>query len=524
MIFDRPIAVLRAVVAGGISYTALATGPDSSLAIPDKYWLRSRFGRLFAWTALILFVLVGVSVYSREHDLLPAILSHPSRADITKEQYIEAVLGDPVEGLLDPEPIRKKCDETQYQEGLIWHCDTVVGGIGNVGNMWLNCVRYAIEAGGVFYALLPPLSRVSCFAKLTPSPATTLILPRLGARSDNLIDLGNKEHSVDLSYLFDVDHFLEAWQEVCPQIHAVVSDAEVPGLPPSPSDRSPHLAPSRVKSFPMRKYLIVDPSGWREAFDTWLGKVPAPAVSAESPVRVWQDMVLAQWNREKNSPAFGNAFPRLFRYPRQTRRLAAATLWSLEQRIGRAVVADSILLLPADASAMTSRANSLGPGRLAPAGFLGAHMRVAADAAAAGWPGYEAQAPFFIAEAKLRNLTTVYLATGSDEHRARFRTDAAAEGLQVLTKEDLLDEQDLAELRTLTWDQQALVDFDVLVHSTYFYGFVRSSFSWALALRRGTLPEAGPSQVTDQLGDEFRDNISAVVGRHPNINPEGMWP
>lgn len=27
-------------------------------------------------------------------------------------------------------------------------------------------------------------------------------------------------------------------------------------------------------------------------------------------------------------------------------------------------------------------------------------MRAAADAAAAGWPGYEAQAPFYLAEAK----------------------------------------------------------------------------------------------------------------------------
>lgn len=150
-------------------------------------------------------------------------------------------------------------------------------------------------------------------------------------------------------------------------------------------------------------------------------------------------------------------------------------------------------------------------------------MRVATDAATAGWPGYDAQAPLFIVEAKRLNLTTIYLATGSPEHRDLFRADAAREGLSVIVKEDLLFGEELAELQSLMWDQQALVDFDILMHSTSFYGFVRSSFSWSLALRRSTLPEAvGSSRITEQ--DEYRDNLSAVVGRYPNINPEGLWP
>ncbi|CAK7231217.1 inducible alternative oxidase 2 [Sporothrix bragantina] len=484
---------------------ALIPSASSTLALRDTLWRKPRFARLFVYTAVGLSVLIGIAVYSSSHELLRKVARpRPQHNPLSKEEYIEAILRNPVEGVLDPEPISRKCNETQFQEGLVWHCDTVVGGIGNVGNMWLNCVRYAIEAG-----------------------ATTLILPTLGARSDNLVDLGNKDNAVDLSVLFDVDYFLDAWQQVCPQMRAVVNDTDITNLPGSTSHRSPHLQPANVKAFPMRKYLLVDPAGWREAFDSWLGGIikQGPPMTAEAPVRVWQNMVLAQWNREasSNTPAFGNAFPRLFQFPETTRRLAASVLWNMEPEVGRPVISDS-LRSSTTVSSTIEKTNHLTPGRLAPDAYMGVHMRVAADAATAGWPGYEAQAPFFIAEAQRRNLSTIYLATGSQVHRDRFRADAAAAGLQVLTKEDLVNEEERATLQTLIWDQQALVDFDVLVHSSFFYGFVRSSFSWAIALRRGTLPEAGPSQVTDELGDEYRDNLSAVVGRHPNINPEGMWP
>ncbi|RFU35264.1 hypothetical protein B7463_g1050, partial [Scytalidium lignicola] len=464
--------------------------------------LRLHLRRLFILTAALLCVLAVFTVYTRSDRLHFTLSPSPSpspgssRSNISKDQFVSAILREPVEGLLDPGPIRKKCNETKFQEGLVWHCAAVNGGIGNVVNMWLNCVRYAMEAG-----------------------ATTMILPRLSARSDNLIDLGDENRSVELSYLLDLPYFFESWKQVCPQIRAVASDAEVPNL--APIAASPHLSPSGVKSFNMRKYLIVDPTGWREAFDAWMAKNEVfTTMSAEKPVRVWQNLVLAQWNREAHPLEFAHSFPRLFRHIPETRRLAALVLWNLEKKLASPVVSDAIVLSPGISP--SSKVNSLGPHRLVANGFLGAHMRVAADAAAAGWPGYEAQAPFYIAEAKRLNLTTIFLATGSPEHRDRFRADAANEGLDVVTKEDLLDEEELAELQNLTWDQQALVDYDVLMYSTSFYGFVRSSFSWSLALRRGTLPEAGTSRTTKE--DEYRDNLSAVSGRYGSINPEGLWP
>ncbi|KAK3316188.1 hypothetical protein B0H66DRAFT_284381 [Apodospora peruviana] len=428
--------------------------------------------------------------------------SSSNRAAMSKNDFIAAVVRNPVEGLVDLGPIQQKCNETKFQDGLVWQCAPVNGGIGNVVNMVLNCVRYALEAG-----------------------ATTLILPRISIRADNLIDLGTKDQSAEMSYLLDADYFLESWKLACPQMRALVSESGVNAS--SKAD----LSPDRVKSFQRRKYLIVDPTGWREAFDEWMvtkEKSVFEHMSKEKPVRVWQNLAFAQWNRLAHSPEFANSFPRLFRHLPQARRLAASALWSLEKKMpggGRSVVivADNILLVSPESQSQDSIVNSLGPDRLASAGFFGAHLRVAADAAKAGWPGYEAQAPFYIREAKAQNLTSVYLATGSAENRDRFRQDAATQGLDTHVKEDLLDEEELAELRKLTWDQQALVDFEVLMHSAMFSGFVRSSYSWALALRRGTLLEAGsPEWSKDE--HEYRDSLSAIVGRYGSINPEGLWP
>lgn len=47
----------------------------------------------------------------------------------------------------DPEPMRSLCSSKEWTPGLYFTCDESVGGIGNIRNSILLCVRYAIEAG-----------------------------------------------------------------------------------------------------------------------------------------------------------------------------------------------------------------------------------------------------------------------------------------------------------------------------------------------------------------------------------------
>jgi hypothetical protein len=136
----------------GLPWQYQPLGQDTNTNVnaqPRRKHLPLRLWQLFAYTAGFLCVVAAFAVFSRGDGKLSTTLSL-SRANISKDQFIAAILRDPVEGLLDPDPIRKKCNETKFQEGLFWHCAAIVGGIGNVANMWLNCVRYAIEAGGTF--------------------------------------------------------------------------------------------------------------------------------------------------------------------------------------------------------------------------------------------------------------------------------------------------------------------------------------------------------------------------------------
>ena len=140
----------------------------------------------------------------------------------------------------------------------------------------------------------------------------------------------------------------------------------------------------------------------------------------------------------------------------------------------------------------------------------------------AGWPGYESQAGSYLAQAAEHNLSTIYLASGSAPDISRFRSDAALQNCTVVTKEDLLADVELETLRGLTWDQQALVDFEVLVKSSQFAGIEQSSFAWKIALRRHLL------SVTDDYlsgAQALEDEFSVIYGGgQMGYFPVAMWP
>jgi len=66
-----------------------------------------------------------------------------------KSIFVEQVLQTEIEGPFNNSAIVSLCNSKKWIPGLIFKCEAPQGGIGNVRNALLNCIRYAIEAGGL---------------------------------------------------------------------------------------------------------------------------------------------------------------------------------------------------------------------------------------------------------------------------------------------------------------------------------------------------------------------------------------
>jgi hypothetical protein len=102
-------------------------------------------------------------------------------------------------------PLERVCNETKYQPGLIFVCDNNSGGIGNIRNFILTCIRYAIDSG-----------------------ATGIITPKIQRRSEE--ELANLFTTTlqHLDYFFDEQHFRYALGTCCSQLAIYNTTEDIP--------------------------------------------------------------------------------------------------------------------------------------------------------------------------------------------------------------------------------------------------------------------------------------------------------
>lgn len=116
--------------------------------------------------------------------------------------------------------------------------------------------------------------------------------------------------------------------------------------------------------------------------------------------------------------------------------------------------------------------------------FLGVHLRTEADALEF-WPTYEEQEKAYLGKAAELDLAVGYVASGNLTEAHKFERAARQElGMRMVSKDDLLDDSDLEEMHSLSWDQQGLIDYIVLTGADYFTGNSRSSFSISVTKKR----------------------------------------
>lgn len=72
-----------------------------------------------------------------------------------KAVFVESLLQNEIDGPFDNRTLIELCRTREWTPGLIFKCEAPQGGIGNVRNVFLNCLRYTIEAGGSFPSSLP---------------------------------------------------------------------------------------------------------------------------------------------------------------------------------------------------------------------------------------------------------------------------------------------------------------------------------------------------------------------------------
>lgn len=381
-------------------------------------------------------------------------------------------------------PLERVCNETKWVPGLIYICDNNSGGIGNIRNFILTCIRYAIDAG-----------------------ASGMILPRIQRRSES--DLANifTTSLQPFDYFFDEEHFRYAMGAYCPQITIYDEIDEVPN----------HERKKELKEF-YPKELNIDTDGcdgrgvnrhldhFRPKHDAWVNKTAGRVPTVTLPVTVrFRWATFFEWPIFRDGPEFAATFGDLLRIRKDVQELAAQTLVEMSKFVG----------VPPDPKREVYNAP-----------FLGAHLRTESDALGF-WPNFEEQTGGYLKQAELRGLKHAYLACGNatDGHRFAEKAWKSME-LNITSKLDLLQGQDLKRLTDLTWDQQALVDFLVLQKSTHFTGCSFSSFTMNIAFKRHLMTGGLMTRQWKSPGDDF----STMVGRFESwygdwvFMYECMWP
>lgn len=368
---------------------------------------------------------------------------------------------------IDSHAIRAVCETTHWNPEIVFTCDNSIGGIGNVRNSILNCVRYTISAGA------------------------SMVVPRIIVRNGRDISRIRTGERAGMDYMFDVQYFVDSLRLSCPQL---VLYRYVDDVPNRAHGSGPiALLPESLISEEIPKTGLEHPEAWRAMFSEWMvGWSGEATATMDAPVLVDLGRSYLQYPISSDGEEFAVSFGGILKFRKDVRILATTIIQAL-------------------VSTYNMSGNISQP--ILPDTFFGAHLRTEIDAVKA-WPvkdwtyqRYEVQAERYLQKLADTNLTVMYVASGDKTEIARFSRDAAAYNL--ISKVMVLEAKDREYLNTLAWDQQALVDFLVLTKSSSFVGIGHSSFAWNIALKRHLSSERkegyidGPELLNDELSEIF---------------------
>jgi hypothetical protein len=452
------------------------------MAIELPAWVNKRYATLVAVTLSVIWLWVA---FDRPYKLSENI-SWNLYSGATKPGYtIPTNALDPTLDLFDfpvleSEFLKSVCYETHWNKSLVFTCDESVGKIGNIRSSVLHCVRYAIAAGA------------------------GLVLPSIVLR--NASDTSHIRTGVktDFEYMFDVPHFMHSVRLSCPGLNIFESKAEIKdfnseydaiSLLPESVVNFTNPIPGQPKLQKVPGTSFHDPLTWRAEFYGWLRQFYIP--DRKGPVVVDLGRSYLQYPIYTDGEGFALDFGSILKFPPEVRKLATQAILDLAEQYALNIN------LTAD---------------YYPNAFFGVHLRTGNDAAEDGpapdwiFSRYETQSRIYLEQAPRSTPSVIYVASGDLSQVAKFALDAAnnnyTANIPVITKFDLLQGEALVELQGLGWDQQALVDFLVMLKASDFAGIGHSSFAWNIALKRHIFAQHknhldGPQMLSDDLSQIY---------------------
>lgn len=331
-----------------------------------------------------------------------------------------------VDGDFDGRSLRHLCDNTGWVEGRIIWCAPVEGGIGNVRNAILTCLRYSIASG------------------------SAVVMPSLRLRGELGLDSANLRTggTSDMSFFFDEPFFRGALKDSCPQLQ-LLEEADLP------TDRRKENFPEPFTPRQLYKWATGEPieptihnahaASFRHDFDFVMGS-RVPVIYRLT----WP--LYFEWPVLSDPPAFWNNFGRILKFRGDSTALASQVYLTL---------------------------GSMG------SAYFGVHLRTEGDVLGhPGWATVEEQLNAYVDLCAARGLDLMYVAGGDLISIELLTQRALVKNIIVVHKRSLLSHVGVEQLEAMHFDLQAEVDFLVLLKSTHFSGVGMSSFAANIAIRR----------------------------------------
>lgn len=382
--------------------------------------------------------------------------------------------------------IHSLCAATKWSSDAIFTCDNSVGGVGNIRNSILICTRLAISAGA------------------------SLVLPKIIVRDAHDISEIRTSERTTMDYMFDVPHYKASLRLSCPGLK-IYDDIEV-----LPNHAALH-GPKSLQPEDLQEHTptgLPRPETWAQDFKAWLQRETAGTqFTTANPLRT--TIVALQrsyliYPIYSDPPSFAHSFSSILAFRRDVRHLASEVFLTLLKRHNLEKLWD-------------------GESQIVENAYVGAHLRIEKDAKE-GWPGkdwgwsnYSMQAGAYINQTLGDGLGVMYVASGDLAEVHKFAAEAAAYNITVETKHSLLSLASVRKLSQLSFDQQGLVDFLVMLKASDFAGVAHSSFAWSIALKRHLESKRKDNMHLDgkhTLSDEWSQVYGQVAGEYPGC----VWP